>query len=301
MRKRRNYKNRNKTTRKYNTTYINSNPSHKGKIIALLTFTTLIIVATVIIVLVTIKEDSDINNQATPDSISTTQNTPTIDEATSDSIYDEVGTVLEVTDEDQPSELSDLLSAVQSSYSELEDTLGCTQLVTVNSGITDAEIKLWECIDGLWTESESHLCYGFVGSMGTVDNMSEDISGTPRGLYPIGSAFYQEFAPETGLDTFQITEDTYWVDDPDSVYYNQRVDSTYEQDWNSAEHMAEISEYKYGFVVNYNMPPVYNAGSAIFFHIGSSPTAGCIATSEDMVLSYLSALDHDLCPYILIN
>ena len=40
-------------------------------------------------------------------------------------------------------------------------------------------------------------------------------------------------------------------------------------------------------------------GSAIFFHISSSPTAGCVGTSQEMVLEYLKVLDKDKNPYIL--
>ncbi len=203
-------------------------------------------------------------------------------------------------DEEQPQELTYLLSLRQVSYDELRE-LSCNQLVTVTATNTDAQIKLFECVDSLWVENEAYTCSGFVGQMGTVDNMSEDICGTPRGLYSIGSAFYRYNYPDTKLDVFAITDNTYWVDDPDSKYYNQRVEGTADMDWDSAEHMADYSNYNYGFVVNYNMPPVYNAGSAIFFHIGAGPTAGCIATNETMVLSYLSVLDKNLNPYILIN
>lgn len=201
---------------------------------------------------------------------------------------------------EQPEELSSLLSQIGKSVEDLT-ALNCTQLVSVDSIGTEAEIKLWECSANAWAEVESMSTYGFVGQMGAVDNMSEDISGTPRGLYPVGSGFYRYEAPATGLDLFQITDDTYWVDDPDSAYYNQRVEGTENKDWDSAEHMADYTSYNYGFVVNYNMPAVYNAGSAIFFHIGSSPTAGCIATDEATVKEYLQALDKECQPYILIN
>jgi L,D-peptidoglycan transpeptidase YkuD (ErfK/YbiS/YcfS/YnhG family) len=45
---------------------------------------------------------------------------------------------------------------------------------------------------------------------------------------------------------------------------------------------------------------VYNAGSAIFFHISYTPTAGCIGTDRDSVLKYLSKLQSSSNPYILI-
>lgn len=199
-----------------------------------------------------------------------------------------------------PEELEAFLSQNGSSMEALESA-GCSQLVVVDSYGTSAEIRYFSKEGAAWQEDESLFCYGYVGTQGTVYEMSEQISGTPKGLYPIYEAFYIYQKPETGLDTFEVTSDTYWVDDPDSAYYNQRVEGTANKDWNSAEHMIDYTyNYNYGFVVGYNMPPEYNKGSAIFFHIGDSPTAGCIATSEGMVLEYLKNLDASNNPYILV-
>lgn len=52
--------------------------------------------------------------------------------------------------------------------------------------------------------------------------------------------------------------------------------------------------------MDYNPQAVKDAGSAIFFHIGHTPTAGCIAAGEDMVLGYLKALDRERNPHILV-
>lgn len=196
-----------------------------------------------------------------------------------------------------PDELSALLE--QSGYS-AESIQGSGQLIVVNASGTSAEISFFEKSAEGWKRDDSLTCAGYVGVEGTVDNMSEQISGTPKGLYSIGSAFYQDSAPDTGLDSFAITGDTYWIDDPDSEYYNQKVVGEENRDWNSAEHMSEIPSYRYGFVINYNMPAEYNKGSAIFFHIGYSPTQGCVAASEDMVLAYLGKLSAAQSPQILI-
>ena len=85
------------------------------------------------------------------------------------------------------------------------------------------------------------------------------------------------------------------------MYYNKRVEGTADKDWNSAEHMIDYSAaYEYGFVIDYNPDAVYNAGSAIFFHISYSSTAGCVGTDKNMVLQYLAKLDSTKNPYILI-
>lgn len=95
--------------------------------------------------------------------------------------------------------------------------------------------------------------------------------------------------------------DTYWVDDPNSVYYNQHIEGTANKDWSSAEHMIDyMTAYEYGFVINYYTEAVYNAGSAIFFHISYGPTAGCVGTDRTMVLYYLASLDKSQNPYLVI-
>ena len=150
-------------------------------------------------------------------------------------------------------------------------------------------------------EVEKGTIYGFVGHNGVTENMHEGGYATPKGLYSVGEAFYIDDKPTTGLDIFQITENTYWVDDPNSSMYNRRVEGRQKADWNSAEHMISFRpSYDYGFVIDYNTEAVYNAGSAIFFHYSGDPTAGCVGTSTKMVLRYLAALDKKLNPYILI-
>lgn len=200
-----------------------------------------------------------------------------------------------------PAALSTLLEQGGYRESTLRD-YGAHQLIVVHSSGTTAEITFFEDTDSGWQQNESLTCQGYVGENGTTAAMSEQTAATPQGLYPVGSAFYQDDAPETGLDTFAITSDTYWVDDPDSAYYNQRVVGEDDKDWNSAEKMAEIPSYRYGFVIRYNDPPVgYGRGSAIFFHVNhDSPTKGCVTADEDMVLAYLAQLDASKHPFILI-
>ena len=179
---------------------------------------------------------------------------------------------------------------------------GCRQLVTVSSlDSSAAVIRFYYFADNVWKADENLTCQGYVGRNGVTTDMYEGGQATPFGMYPIGDAFYIYSKPETGLNTFEITENTYWVDDPDSSHYNRRVEGVEDKDWNSAEHMIDYaSNYEYGFVINYNTAAAYNKGSAIFFHISDYPTAGCVATSRDMVLSYLASLDASQNPCIVI-
>lgn len=199
-----------------------------------------------------------------------------------------------------PDNLVNLLAQNGNSIESLSE-VGCKQFVTVSSDGSSAHINFYELNENMWVLDDTLSCDGFVGANGVTTDMHEGGYASPKGLYPIGDAFYIYNKPETNLSTFEVTNDTYWVDDPDSKYYNKRVEGTADKDWNSAEHMIDYSAaYEYGFVIDYNPDAVYNAGSAIFFHISYSSTAGCVGTDKNMVLQYLAKLDSTKNPYILI-
>ena len=194
-----------------------------------------------------------------------------------------------------------MISALESAGCSF-DNLSAGQLIVVNSQGSSAVIDMYEKDNnGNWSDL-ALTSYGYVGSNGVDEKSVEGDRKTPYGLFSVGDMFYIDDKPQTSLGSFRITSDTYWVDDPDSAYYNQRVEGTADMDWTSAEHMISYySSYKYGFVINYNMNPVVpGKGSAIFFHVGAEPTAGCVAVSEYDMLSYLSVLDAAKNPYILI-
>ena len=203
-------------------------------------------------------------------------------------------------DNGQNPTLSMILKETGHSFDELKEKK-CSQLIIVDSNGNTAQLSMFEKDEkGIWNNKEELSAPGYVGAAGVSSKSYEGSWQTPAGLFPVGQAFYINDKPKTGLEAFQITSNTYWVDDPNSEYYNQRVESEGAIDWNSAEHMIDIQNYKYGFVINFNMSPIVKEkGSAIFFHISSSPTAGCVGTAEDMVLKYLEVLDKNKNPYIL--
>ena len=164
------------------------------------------------------------------------------------------------------------------------------QLITVSTDGTTAEIKFFENKDGAWEEDKSLACKGYA-SNGEAD-------ATPKGLYAIGEAFYQNIVPETGLAHFHITDGTYWIDDPESDDYNKRVELSSGNV--KAVKMGGVSDYKYGFVIGYNTECDPEKGSAVFFHTGSEPTHGSISAPESNVLNILKHLDSKQNPYILV-
>lgn len=140
---------------------------------------------------------------------------------------------------------------------------------------------------------------GYIGKYGFTNNMSEGALKSPVGKYTIGIAFGQKGNPGTKLSFRQITSDDVWVDDPKSSLYNTwQSKSKTKGKWNSAESMTN-KLYVYGFVINYNTQRIPYKGSAIFFHVGTSYTAGCTATSEKNVVSILKWLNPAKNPVII--
>ena len=70
----------------------------------------------------------------------------------------------------------------------------------------------------------------------------------------------------------QVSDEDIWVDDVNSVDYNQLVKKG-STDAVSFEKMRRDDVlYKYGIIVNYNVNPVIKGyGSAIFFHVWKGP------------------------------
>ena len=135
----------------------------------------------------------------------------------------------------------------------------------------------------------------FIGENSSDYEVAPGSKKTPGGIWMAGDGFYIGTKPNTGYPMFEITENTYWVTDPKSKYYNQKVEGTANKDWSSAEHMITAEKsYKYGLVVEYNTGNADSSkGSAIFLHCGSSPTEGCVALPDNVMKAILEWLGKD--------
>jgi L,D-peptidoglycan transpeptidase YkuD (ErfK/YbiS/YcfS/YnhG family) len=180
-----------------------------------------------------------------------------------------------------------------------------SQLLLVASNGTQAEIFCYEKDEsGSWSiAGELGGITGFVGRNGVCAQKREGDDCTPEGLYRVGFAFGNNDSPPTGLTYRKVTDQSFWVDDPDSLYYNQWVEGEENKDWDSAERLWESKRaYAYAAVIEYNMgaDTVPGKGSAIFLHCGTLPTSGCIAVSEPDILRLLQWFSADKEPHILI-
>jgi L,D-peptidoglycan transpeptidase YkuD (ErfK/YbiS/YcfS/YnhG family) len=127
---------------------------------------------------------------------------------------------------------------------------------------------------------------------------------TPSGIYPLGPAFGYASSINTGLDYRQVTDNDFWVDDPQSVQYNQLVSGIPAA--RSFERMKRSDNlYQYGVIIGYNRQPVIRAaGSAIFMHVWrryDHPTAGCVAVSQRYLRKILRWLNKQYQPVIILE
>ena len=102
-----------------------------------------------------------------------------------------------------------------------------------------------------------------------------------------------------------MTRQDIWVDDPRSPDYN-RLKKRAETAARSFEDMVLPDDrYKHGIVIEYNTHPIIpGLGSAIFLHIWkdpATPTAGCVAISEENLLKLIHWLDPAKEPLIVIE
>lgn len=141
-----------------------------------------------------------------------------------------------------------------------------------------------------WTET------AVVGRNGITQEKREGDGKTPSGTYSFTMAFGLEEDPGTVLDYHAIVPGDYWVDDPESPYYNQLVNtSRIAVDWNSAEDMAAAyPTYNYGLALSYNQDCIPGLGSAIFLHCYTARpdngSAGCIRLPQERVKELLQSV-----------
>jgi L,D-peptidoglycan transpeptidase YkuD (ErfK/YbiS/YcfS/YnhG family) len=184
----------------------------------------------------------------------------------------------------------------------LED-MDCEQLILVAAEGSSCKLYTYERgADGIWQRVLSSS--GHVGKNGVSSSKKEGDKKTPAGIYAMGFAFGHDSDP-TGNYTYRtITDDSYWVDDPDSAHYNQWVEGTEDKDWDSAEALGRIrTEYALAVLIEYNYGSrtVPGKGSAIFLHVDDGTTAGCIAIPKADLKSLLKWLDKDKDPHIIIS
>lgn len=94
---------------------------------------------------------------------------------------------------------------------------GTWQKILVEATGSNATLTLWSCRDGQWEKDLSTTAA--IGANGLTTDKTEGDHMTPEGTFPICFAFSTK-EKNTMLYSKIIKEDSVWVCDPESIYYN---------------------------------------------------------------------------------
>ena len=135
-----------------------------------------------------------------------------------------------------------------------------------------------------------------IGKNGVTTKKKEGDGKTPLGEFEFGIILSRDpkIINKNGLKCIQINKNMYWVDDPNSKYYNKLVNILeVNKDWNSAEHLIDYTiQYEYLIEIKTNPNNIPGKGSAIFLHCTNNlPTAGCIAIDKENMKKIIENLD----------
>jgi L,D-peptidoglycan transpeptidase YkuD (ErfK/YbiS/YcfS/YnhG family) len=147
---------------------------------------------------------------------------------------------------------------------------------------------------------------GYVGAKGIAPSgeKREGDGRTPTGTFGFDFMFGVKDNPGVKYEFRRITgPNIVWVENPDSRFYNQWVDSNEHPEEADEDNMYKPGVYDYGAVIGYNTKErTPGLGSGIFLHVSHDrPTAGCVSLTVDKLLKILRWLDPAASPVIVIG
>ncbi|MFJ5899398.1 L,D-transpeptidase family protein [Streptomyces sp. NPDC093064] len=179
-----------------------------------------------------------------------------------------------------------------------------TQLITVKASGSYATVTAWSKTSAGW-KAQFSTSAGRVGSNGVTDGATRRQSTytTPTGTYTITEGFGVQ-ASGTAMPYHVVNSDDWWVEDPQSKYYNsmhgeQGADFPLtEAGERGSEHLINYpTQYAKALVINFNRwPATPGRGAGIFLHInGNGATAGCVSvprTTMDQIMGWITPSAH---------
>lgn len=138
----------------------------------------------------------------------------------------------------------------------------------------------------------------YIGRNGATIKKREGDGKTPLGEFEFGIILskHPEIRNKNGIKCVQINKNMYWVDNPNSRYYNKLVNILeVDKDWNSAEHLIDYPiQYEYLIEIKTNPSNIKGKGSAIFLHCTNNlATAGCVAIEKESMKKIIENLDNN--------
>ncbi|RAG80989.1 hypothetical protein DN069_35340 [Streptacidiphilus pinicola] len=188
------------------------------------------------------------------------------------------------------------------------------QVITVQAHGTHATVTAWQLTPAGWRRVLATTA-ARIGAHGLADGATrvQNTLTTPTGTYTITQGFGNGPAPQGTLIPYhRVTPHDWWVEDPQSPYYNTL--RTAEQGGfpltaagaRGSEHLADYPvQYHNALVVDFNMhPAVPGRGAGIFLHDlspSAGPTAGCVAVPAAVMTAILRWITPAAHPVIAIG
>lgn len=140
----------------------------------------------------------------------------------------------------------------------------------------------------------------YIGKNGVTSCKKEGDGKTPTGEFKLGLVFgtnsKEQVKHNKNVEYEKINDNLYWVDDPESKYYNKLVDITKtKKDWSSAEHLIDYPiQYEYAIEIKSNPQNIINKGSAIFLHCKKNEyTEGCVAVDRAVMKKIIEGINEN--------
>ncbi len=179
-----------------------------------------------------------------------------------------------------------------------------TQLITVKASGSYATVTAWAKGSSGW-KAQFSTGSGRVGSNGVTDGATrrQGTYTTPTGTYTITEGFGLE-AGGTAMPYHVVTDDDWWVEDPESTFYNsmhgeQGADFPLTESGDrGSEHLVNYpTQYAKALVIDFNRRPATpGRGAGIFLHVnGSGATAGCVSVPRatmDRIMGWITPSGH---------
>ena len=166
------------------------------------------------------------------------------------------------------------------------------QIIFVAAEKNQATVRMYTQRDNCYWEKVLEV-QGYIGKNG-IGKTREGDGKSPTGVFGLPSAFGIQENPGTVLPYQKITDQSYWVDDSSSRYYNKMIEkSKAVADWQSGEHIMDYpAQYAYAIVIDYNKDCIKDAGSGIFLHCSTNGyTAGCVSIPTQSLIALLRQIE----------
>ncbi|WP_258573046.1 L,D-transpeptidase family protein [Streptomyces sp. KM273126] len=179
-----------------------------------------------------------------------------------------------------------------------------TQVITVKASGSYATVTAWAKTSAGW-KAQFSTSAARVGSNGVTDGATRRQSTytTPTGTYTITEGFGVQ-ASGTAMPYHVVTDRDWWVQDPESKYYNsmhseQGADFPLTESGDrGSEHLINYAtQYAKALVINFNRwPATPGRGAGIFLHVnGNGATAGCVSVPRatmDQIMGWITPAAH---------